>query len=170
LIPRAETRGLGAHQLGSSCSFKDPDDNTWLLQEVTTRRPRVRDGETAAKVHKALITPLRDRYVIELADGAELSAKRKIVNHEYEIKRDGKKIAAVSKRWFRIRDTYGIDALPGENDPLILAATVCIDEMSSRRGCASHASFSAERMHEAVSISVYPGGSGSGISIRTHPV
>ena len=24
---------------GSFCSFKDPDGNTWLVQEVTTRRP-----------------------------------------------------------------------------------------------------------------------------------
>jgi uncharacterized protein YxjI len=92
-----------------------------------------REGKTIAKIHKALITPLRDRYVIELADGAELSAKGNIVDHEYEVERDGKKIAAVSKRWFRIRDTYGIDVFPGENDALILAATVCIDELSSRR-------------------------------------
>ena len=26
---------------GSFCSFNDPDDNTWLVQEVTTRRPGV---------------------------------------------------------------------------------------------------------------------------------
>jgi uncharacterized protein YxjI len=93
-----------------------------------------RDGETVAKVHKALITPLRERYVIELADGAELSAKGNIVDHEYEVERDGEKIAAVSKRWFRVRDTYGIDVFPGGNDTLILAATICIDEMSRRRG------------------------------------
>jgi uncharacterized protein YxjI len=93
-----------------------------------------RGDQTVAKVHRALITPLRDRYVIDLADGTELSAKGNIVDHEYEIERDGKKIAAVSKRWFRIRDTYGIDVFPGENDALILAATVCIDELSSRRG------------------------------------
>jgi uncharacterized protein YxjI len=92
-----------------------------------------RDGQTVAKVHKALITPLRDRYVIELEDGTELSAKGNIVDHEFEIERDGKKVAAISKRWFRVRDTYGIDVLPGENDALILAATVCIDELSSRR-------------------------------------
>src|ERR1700747_3118463 len=41
-----------------------------------------REGQTVAKVHKALITPLRDRYVIELSDGTELSAKGNIVDHE----------------------------------------------------------------------------------------
>jgi uncharacterized protein YxjI len=29
-----------------------------------------------------------------------------------------------------VRDTYGIAVAAGENDALILAATVCIDEMS----------------------------------------
>ena len=92
-----------------------------------------RDGDTVAKVHKALITPLRDRFSIELEGGEELSAKGNIVDHEYEIERDGKKVAQISKRWFRIRDTYGIEIAPGENDPLILATTVCIDEMSRGR-------------------------------------
>ena len=85
-----------------------------------------------ATIKKALITPLRDRFAIELEDGGELSAKGNIVDHEYEIERDGEKIAEISKRWFRVRETYGIEIVPGENDALILAAVVCIDEMASR--------------------------------------
>jgi uncharacterized protein YxjI len=92
-----------------------------------------RDGHTVATVKKALITPLRDRFAIDLHDGGELSAKGNIVDHEYEIERDGAKIAEISKRWFRVRDTYGIEIAPGENDALILSATVCIDEMSAER-------------------------------------
>jgi uncharacterized protein YxjI len=89
-----------------------------------------RDGETVATIKKALVSPLRDRFAIELGGGGELSAKGNIVDHEYEIERDGEKVAEVSKRWFRIRDTYGVEIAPGENDALILAAAVCIDEMS----------------------------------------
>ena len=89
-----------------------------------------RNGDTVATVKKALVTPLRDRFSIDLKDGGKLSAKGNIVDHEYKIERDGHKIAEISKRWFRIRDTYGIEIVPGENDALILAATVCIDEMA----------------------------------------
>lgn len=89
-----------------------------------------RDGESAATVKKALISPLRDRFTIALADGGELTAKGNVVDHEYEIERDGEKVAQISKRWFRVRDTYGIEIAPDEDDVLILAATVCIDEMS----------------------------------------
>ena len=71
-----------------------------------------RGGETVATVKKALVSPLRDRYSIELKDGGELSAKGNIVDHEYEVERDGHKIAEASKRWFRVRDTYGIEIAP----------------------------------------------------------
>ena len=111
------------------------------LLKIQEKKLHVRDtmeiergGETVATIKKALVSPLRDRYVIKLGGGGELSAKGNIVDHEYEIERDGRKIAEISKRWFRIRDTYGIEIASGENDALILAATVCIDEMSSRVG------------------------------------
>ena len=89
-----------------------------------------RDGRTIGTVKKALIPPLRERFTIELRDGQELTAKGNIVDHEYEIERDGHKVAEISKRWFRIRDTYGIEIAPEEDDVVILAAAVCIDEMA----------------------------------------
>jgi uncharacterized protein YxjI len=107
------------------------------LFKIQEKKLRIRDtmelehdGKTVATIKKALITPLRDRFAIELANGGELSAKGNIVDHEYEIERNGHKVAEISKRWFRVRDTYGIEVAPGEDDGLILAAAVCIDEMS----------------------------------------
>ena len=88
-----------------------------------------RDGKTVATVKKALVTPLRDRYSIDVEDGDDMEAKGNIVDHEYKIERDGDKVAEVSKRWFRIRDTYGIEVAEGQDDALILAITVCIDQM-----------------------------------------
>ena len=88
------------------------------------------DGETVATVHKALITPLRERYAIDVEHGEDLSAKGNIVDHEYEIERGRHTVAKVSKKWFRLRDTYGIEVADGEDEALILAITVAIDEMS----------------------------------------
>jgi uncharacterized protein YxjI len=109
------------------------------LLKIQEKKLRIRDtmelehdGKTVATIKKALITPLRERFAIELANGGELSAKGNIVDHEYEIERDGHKVAEISKRWFRVRDTYGIEVAPGEDDGLILAAAVCIDEMARR--------------------------------------
>ena len=89
-----------------------------------------RGDKTVATIKKALVSPLRDRYSIEVEDGEDMEAKGNIVDHEYKIERDGDKVAEVSKRWFRVRDTYGIEILEGNDDALILAITVCIDQMS----------------------------------------
>jgi uncharacterized protein YxjI len=91
-----------------------------------------RGGDTVARVKKALITPLRERFSIEVEDGDDMEAKGNIVDHEYKIERGGDKVAEISKRWFRVRDTYGIEIAPGQDDALILAVTVCIDQMTHR--------------------------------------
>jgi uncharacterized protein YxjI len=108
-------------------------DELYKIQEkklsVRDKMEIERGGKTFATVKKALVSPLRDRYSIDLESGGELSAKGNILDHEYEIERDGNKVAEVSKRWFRIRDTYGIEIAPEEDAALILAAAVCIDRM-----------------------------------------
>jgi uncharacterized protein YxjI len=89
-----------------------------------------RNDHTLATVKKALIQPLRQRYSVDVRDGDDLDVHGNIVDHEYTIERDGDKVAEVSKRWFRVRETYGIEILPGQDDALILAVTVCLDRMS----------------------------------------
>ncbi len=89
-----------------------------------------RDGMTVATVAKALLTPLRDRFSIEVEAGGGMAAKGDIVDHEYRIDRDGDTVAEISKRWFRMRDTYGIDIAHGQDEALILAVAVCIDQIA----------------------------------------
>ena len=89
-----------------------------------------RGGRKVATVKKALVTPLRDRFSIDVEDGEDMEAKGNIVDHEYKIERDGDEIAEVSRRWFRVRDTYGVEVTPGQDDALILATVVCIDQMT----------------------------------------
>jgi uncharacterized protein YxjI len=89
-----------------------------------------RGHHTLATVQKALIAPLRQRYKVEVRDGDDLEVHGNIVDHEYTIEQGGKKIAEVSKRWFRVRDTYGIEVAPGHDDALILAVAACLERMS----------------------------------------
>jgi uncharacterized protein YxjI len=93
-----------------------------------------RDGKTVATIKKALVSPLRDRYSIDVEGGDDLEAKGNIVDHEYKIERGGDTAAEVSKRWFRVRDTYGIEIAPDQDDALILAVAVCIDQMTHDAG------------------------------------
>jgi uncharacterized protein YxjI len=93
-----------------------------------------RAGRKVATVKKALVTPLRDRFSIDVDGGEDMEAKGNIVDHEYKIERDGEEIAKVSRRWFRVRDTYGVEIKPGEDEALVLATVVCIDQMTQDIG------------------------------------
>jgi uncharacterized protein YxjI len=117
--------------------FEDP--NGTALLKIQDRPVRVRDvmevesaqGGTVATVRQAMISPLRERFSIDLAAGGEMSAQGNITDHEFEIHSGGTKVAEVSKRWFRVRDTYGIEVAPGQDAPLLLAIAVCIDQMAA---------------------------------------
>jgi uncharacterized protein YxjI len=89
----------------------------------------LREGKIVATIRKALISPLRDKFSVEMSSGPELEVTGKILDHEYEVRRGDTTIATISKRWFTIRDTYGIETAPGEDDALILALAVAVDEM-----------------------------------------
>ena len=116
--------------------FEDMDGRE--LCKIQERMLRIKDsmeiegpeGNKIAIVKKAMITPLRERWIIKVEDGPDLHIQGNIVDHEYQIERDGAKVAEVSKRWFRVRDTYGVEVAPGENDVLILASAAVLDTMA----------------------------------------
>jgi uncharacterized protein YxjI len=65
-----------------------------------------------------------------MAEGPDLGIKGNILDHEYNIEAGRDKVAEVSRKWFRIRDTYGVEILPGHNDALILTITAALDIMN----------------------------------------
>jgi uncharacterized protein YxjI len=91
-----------------------------------------RGGRPHATVRRELLTLLHPHYSIDVEGGQTLEAEGSITEHEYEIRTSGQVVALVSRRWFSVHDTYGIAAAPGQDDVLLLAAAVCIDELSER--------------------------------------
>ena len=88
------------------------------------------DGDNMATIKKAVISPVRDRFSVKVADGPDLNVQGNILDHEYKIEEGRDTVAEVSKKWFRVRDTYGVEVAPDQNDALILAITVCLDIMT----------------------------------------
>ncbi|HEY5890057.1 MAG TPA: LURP-one-related family protein [Acidimicrobiia bacterium] len=125
-----------ALRLRKTLIFEDPNGNA--LAHIQDRPVRVRDtvevegpdGGTLATIKKAMITPLRERYSVKVSDGPDLEVQGNIVDHEYQISAGSDKVAEVSKKWFRVRDTYGVQIEPGQDAILILAITVAIDIIS----------------------------------------
>ena len=116
--------------------FKDMGGN--VLCQIQERMLRIKDvmaiedgsGNKVAEVKKALITPLRDRWTVKIRNDPDLDVQGNILDHEYEIKEGRRKVAQVSKKWFRVRDTYGVEVAPDQEDVLILAVTVALDNMA----------------------------------------
>lgn len=123
-------------RIRDTLKFEDMQGNT--LCQIQERMLRIKDvmaiedgqGNKIAEVKKALITPLRDRWIVKFGDGPDLDVQGNILDHEYEIKNGRQKVAQVSKKWFRVRDTYGVEIAPGQQDVVILAITAALDQMA----------------------------------------
>jgi uncharacterized protein YxjI len=89
-----------------------------------------RGDEVAATVKKAIISPIRERWSVKIRDGPDLEVKGNILDHEYSIEEGRTTVAQVSKKWFRVRDTYGVEVAPGQDDALMLAITTALDMMA----------------------------------------
>jgi len=116
--------------------FEDAAGNE--LCQIQERTARVRDrmeiegpgGERLAVVTKAMLTPLRERGAVAVADGPDLEVQGNLLDHEYTIGEGRDQVAEVSKQWFRVADTYGVEVAPGQNAVLLLAVTVALDSMA----------------------------------------
>jgi uncharacterized protein YxjI len=125
-----------ALRIRDTLKFEDTHGNE--VAKIQERKLRVKDsmkvegpnGEELAMVKKALISPIRDRFTVKISNGPDLEVKGNILDHEYKIGEGRDTVAQVSRKWFRVRDTYGVEVEPGQNDIVILAVTVCIDQMA----------------------------------------
>jgi uncharacterized protein YxjI len=123
-----------AFRLREHLGFQDMQGNE--LAVIQERVMRIKDaysiyrnGNVWAKVKKVLSEPLRQRFEVHVAGGMNIEAEGNIFEYEYEIYEGSCKMAEVSKKWFQVADTYGVDIIPGADDILILALTVVIDMM-----------------------------------------
>src|SRR5689334_8401985 len=74
-----------------------------------------------------------DNYTVELYDGNLLQIDGDFFDCEYNIYRvNSGGSASVSKRWFSLTDTYGIEINPNEDQALILACVLAIALSHSR--------------------------------------
>ncbi|MPV89655.1 hypothetical protein GB882_13345 [Georgenia ruanii] len=125
-----------ALRLRKTLILEDPDGRE--LAKVQERVARVKDsmevedadGHRMALVKKALISPLRDRWVVKIGDGPDLDIQGNILDHEYTFTDGRTAVATVSKKWFRVADTYGVEIAPGQDPVVVLAATVAVDMMA----------------------------------------
>jgi uncharacterized protein YxjI len=86
------------------------------------------ETETGSIVRKPS-SPLRDGFTLELQNGPSLTIDGSISTYEFRIIGPSGMVAEISKRWFRARDSYGVEILTPQDDALLLTAVVVLDQM-----------------------------------------
>jgi len=91
----------------------------------------IEDGSgVIAKVRPAFFSPFKHRYEIDLADGSQLQAEGNFADKDWAVLTENNQLVArISRQWFRIRDTYGVEVAPGADDAVMIAIAVCIDRI-----------------------------------------
>ena len=118
-------------------SFKDLDGNelAFIRQKLLKLSPTYeihRGGQLAAVVKKELFALFHHKFAVDVPGPDDLEAKGDFLDHEYVFRRGDRDVATVSKRWLTFADTYGIDIAAGEDDVLILASAVVVDQACHR--------------------------------------
>ena len=121
-----------AFSFGDKLSFQDLEGNelVFIRQKLLSWGPAYelhRSGELAAVVKKKHFTFFHCKFSIDVPGPDDLEAKGDFLDREYAFVRGSQEVAQVSKRWFALGDTYGVDVAAGQDDVLILASAVVID-------------------------------------------
>ena len=130
-----------AFSLGDKLSFQDTAGNelAFVRQRLLSWGPTYeieRDGRLVAVVKKKLFTLFRNRFTVDetaTPDPVDLEVEGSFFEYEYTFTRSGRTVATVSKRMFRMSDTYGVDVADGEDDVLILACAVVVDLATEKK-------------------------------------
>jgi len=123
-----------AFTIGDQLSFQDLAGNelAFIKQRVLSWGKTYeifRDGNVVATVRKEPLAFFKHRFTVEVPGiDDNFDAEGNLTDHEYQITRGDNVVASVSKQWFAWADTYGIDIRSSEDQVLLLAVAVVIDE------------------------------------------
>jgi uncharacterized protein YxjI len=118
--------------IGAQLAFKDLAGRqlAFIKQRLFSWGPTYeiyQGDQVRAVVSKELFTLFSCSFTVDVPGPDDLQAEGDFLDLEYEFLRGERKVATVSKRWFTLSDTYGIDIADGEDDILLLASAVVID-------------------------------------------
>ena len=67
----------------------------------------------------------------ELADGGTLTVHGNVLTRSTTSSTGAARAARISRKWFRVRDTYAVDVEQADADvPLLLSVAVCVDALT----------------------------------------
>jgi uncharacterized protein YxjI len=121
---------------GKKLRLMDLEENelVYIEQEVFHFLPQYNiymNGEMVAKVKKKFGL-FRAEFMIESSQ-KDYTMEGNIMAHEYKIFTEDRLVAAISKEWFTFGDTYGVEISDDEDQALILALVIVLDQVCHER-------------------------------------
>ena len=119
--------------VGDQLSFQDLNRHelAFIKQKVFSWGPAYeisRGGDLVAVVKKELFAFFHHRFTVDVPGPNDLEAEGNFTDHDYVFRRNGNVVATVSKEWFTFADTYGIEIDDDEDQVLLLASAVVVDQ------------------------------------------
>ncbi|WP_371378063.1 LURP-one-related/scramblase family protein [Thalassotalea aquiviva] len=110
---------------------------TFVVSQVDENDPNAVIGQQT-RIIKTFFPLLKTRFLIQ-SNGKELQVMGSFFSHEYEFfirhsDHSREVIARVSKQWFSVSDTYGVDIYQSQYTPWILSYVIVIDAIHHENG------------------------------------
>ncbi|MGW8729363.1 LURP-one-related/scramblase family protein [Streptomyces sp. NPDC055808] len=127
-----------ALRLRDTLELKDPAGRVLitLREKMFSLRDAMtieRDDQTLATVRRKRLSLLRNHYRVRLVEGTELDVTGRILDREFTIEYDGELLAHVSRKWFRVRETYAVNVVREDADvALMIAVVICVIRMDEK--------------------------------------
>ncbi|MFJ4477433.1 LURP-one-related/scramblase family protein [Streptomyces xanthochromogenes] len=127
-----------ALRLRDTLELKDPAGRVLitLREKMFSLRDAMtieRDDQALATVRRKRLSLLRNHYRVRLVEGTDLDVTGKILDREFTIEYDGELLAHVSRKWFRVRETYAVNVVREDADAaLLLAVVICVIRMDEK--------------------------------------
>ncbi|MFG3282866.1 LURP-one-related/scramblase family protein [Streptomyces sp. NPDC048111] len=127
-----------ALRMRDTLELKDPSGRVLitLREKMFSLRDAMtieRDDQALATVRRKRLSLLRNHYRVSLVEGTELDVSGRILDREFTIEYDGELLAHVSRKWFRVRETYAVNVVREDADAaLLLAVVICVIRMDEK--------------------------------------
>ncbi|MEU9099119.1 LURP-one-related family protein [Streptomyces sp. NPDC048361] len=127
-----------ALRLRDTLELKDPSGRVLitLRKKMFALRDTMtieRDDQALATVRRKRLSLLRNHYRVNLVEGTELDVTGKILDREFTVEYEGELLAHVSRKWFRVHETYAVNVVREDADAaLMIAVVICVIRMDER--------------------------------------
>lgn len=94
---------------------------------------RVGDSDRQLAVVKENFSFFHEKFNIESVYGGYLIEGIDVINHAFVITKQGQVVATVSRKFFSLADTYGVEVSVNEDQAFILSLAIVIDQVIAEK-------------------------------------